>query len=104
MRRIDRAKQFLPFDSMKGLQEALRAQEEMQSRVEKRELGEEDAEHISHLLGQTSRGDTVKVVYYRSGRYVTAEGEVTAFDPIRRTFVVDGQKISFDDIGEMERC
>lgn len=33
--RKERAKQFMPFDAMKGLQEALRRQEEIFSRVEK---------------------------------------------------------------------
>jgi len=103
MDRIDRAKQFLPFDAMKGLQEALRAEEAKRSRVERRELGEEDAEHISHVLGQTSRGDAVRVTYYRAGRYLAAEGEVSAFDVIRRTLTVDGQKIPFDDISDIER-
>ena len=103
MRRIDRAKQFLPFDAMKGLKEALREVEERQSCVPKRELGEDDAEVISRVLGQISRGDTVRVTYYHAGRYVVAEGEVTAFDAVRRTFSVDGQRIVFDDIGEIER-
>ena len=103
MQRIDRAKQFLPFDSMKGLQEALRAEEARHERVEKRELGEEDVEHISRVLGQLSRGDVVRVVYYRSGGYLTAEGVVTSFDPVRHTFGVDGLKIPFEDIGEIER-
>ena len=104
MSRIDRAKQFLPFDSMKGLQEALRAEEAKRARVEKRELGEEDAARISQVLGQTSRGDAVRVTYYRSGSYLTATGEVAAFDTIRRTLTVEGQKIPFDDISDIERC
>ena len=41
MMREERAKQFAPFDAMKGLQEALRDREERHSRVEKLEISEE---------------------------------------------------------------
>jgi len=103
MDRIDRAKQFLPFDAMKGLQEALRAEEERMSRVERRELGEEDAAHISRILGILGKGDFVKAVFFRAGRYVSAEGKITRFDPVRRFLEVEGERIPFDDIGELER-
>lgn len=41
MTRQQRAKQFMPFDAMKGLKEALAEREERHSRVEKRELSED---------------------------------------------------------------
>ena len=47
MRREDRAKQFMPFDAMKGLKEALAVRDERHNRVEKRELSEDTIEHIS---------------------------------------------------------
>ena len=41
MNRQDRAKQFMAFDALKGLQEELRIREERRTRVEKRHLTEE---------------------------------------------------------------
>ena len=41
MTRQERAKQFMPFDAMKGLQEALRDREERHSRVERHGISDE---------------------------------------------------------------
>ena len=41
MTQAERAKQFAPFDAMKGLQEALRDREERHARVERHEISEE---------------------------------------------------------------
>ena len=41
MTRQERAKQFMPFDAMKGLKEALAIREERHNRVENRELSED---------------------------------------------------------------
>ncbi len=102
MRREDRAKQFLPFDAMKGLSEALRRQEELLERVEKVELGEEDAAAISAVLARLSRGDSVRVTFYRDGYYLTRSGTVTAFDPIARTLTIAADRIAFDDIVQID--
>ena len=47
MTQSDRAKQFMPFDAMKGLKEALRDREERHSRVEKRDLSEDTMAEIA---------------------------------------------------------
>ena len=59
MTAIERAKQFMPFDAMKGLNEALREREEKHLRVEKRELSEEAAARLSATIGKVSRGMVV---------------------------------------------
>ena len=56
MRREDRAKQFMPFDAMKGLQEALRDREERHSRVPKHEVSEKIAEKISQIINYPAEG------------------------------------------------
>lgn len=53
MNRADRAKQFAPFDALKGLQEALREKEEMHEKKENIELLEEAKEEISYLNSKT---------------------------------------------------
>ena len=50
MMRQERAKQFMPFDAMKGLQEALRDREERHSRVEKHDISEEQMEKNSEIF------------------------------------------------------
>ena len=48
--REDRAKQFAPFDALKGLQEELRKREERLTRIQKRELSEETQAEIGKEL------------------------------------------------------
>ena len=55
MTRQERAKQFAPFDAMKGLQEALRDREERHGRVSKREISEESEMNISYVLKKLCR-------------------------------------------------
>ena len=50
MIREERAKQFMPFDAMKGLQEALRDREERHARVERTEISEEKTDANSAVL------------------------------------------------------
>ena len=99
MKREDRAKQFLPFDAMKGLDAAMRRVEELAERTERIELGEEDAEELSSALSRLTRGDKVTATYYRAGRYLTHRGTVTRIDTVRRTLTMDdGVIIPFDDL------
>ena len=102
MNREDRAKQFLPFDAMKGLKEAMEKQEELLSRVEKTELGEEDAECLSLALSQVERGDAVRVTVFLGGHYRTLAGTVTRLDPVRRLLTLDDRKLPFDDLTALE--
>ena len=50
MPRSERAKQFMPFDTLKGLKNALRMKEYEHERVSKGELSEEKATEISKKL------------------------------------------------------
>lgn len=52
MTQAERAKQFAPFDAMKGLQEALRDREERHARVERHDISEEDIERNSSVLAK----------------------------------------------------
>ena len=88
---------------MKGLSEALRRQEELMERVERVELGEEDAAAISAVLARLSRGDSVKVTFYKDGRYLTLSGTLTALDEVKRLLVLSDETIPFDDIAAIEQ-
>ena len=98
MKREDRAKQFLPFDAMKGLSAAMKRQEERAERVERIDLGEEDAALLSNALFHTARGDKVEATYFRDGAYLTLRGTVTTFDETKRTLTLEDHPIPFDDL------
>ena len=87
MNREDRAKQFAPFDALKGLQEELRKREEHLTRIQKRELSEETQAEIT---------------FYKAGHYVTVCGAVKEYSVVYKYLVVEEEKIFFDDITELK--
>lgn len=85
--RIARAKQFLPFDALKGLQEALKEKEIEYE--EKKELSEDTLAELNNKFNQIEKGSFVKIRYYRNGRYSEIKGIVTNIDYIKRKIQID---------------
>ena len=98
MTREERAKQFAPFDAMKGLQAALRDREERHLRTPRREISEEDASALSAELQKVTPGAAVAIEYYRAFHDTRRLGTVRKIDPVFRYLVVDDERIFFDDI------
>lgn len=99
--REERAKQFMAFDALKGLQESLRMKEYEHEKVAKGELSEEEASKLSKKLLQIEKGDIVEVKYYDNGHYKTIEGNAK-IDYVERFFTVDSNKILFDNIANIK--
>lgn len=74
MNREDRAKQFLPFDAMKGLKEAMHERRERHLDRPMRHMSEEFAEELSRTLSSLVGGERVTLLYHEGGR----EHEITA--------------------------
>ena len=102
MTRAERAKQFMGFDAMKGLQEALRDREERHSRVEKHDISEEQIEKNCGVLAKLSVGDVVSVECYRAFHDVTKRGRVMQLCIPFKYLIVGVDKIFFDDIYDIE--
>ncbi len=92
----DRAKQFVPFSPLKGLDAALKEKERIF--VEKIELSDEEAAELSRKLGCIKKGMKVKAVYYSDGEYVSEEGIVCAIDKVFRKLTIVKTEINMDDI------
>jgi len=72
--RVERAKLFIPFDALKGLQEILREKEkEIEQR---RELSEESLMMLQEELNKVEIGSRVKIKYYNSEKYIEVLGIV----------------------------
>ena len=100
MRREERARQFMPFASLRGFGELIREQERVY--VPKKELSEEDAERLSKRLAFVEKGVIVRAVYYDRDAYVTVEGAVTEADHTLRYLRVIKTRIAFDDLKEIK--
>lgn len=97
----ERAKQFMPFDALKGFREALLEKERIV--VPKRELSEEQKEELDRRFRQIQKNDMVTVEYFQKVEYVKVTGMVSGIDETGRLLRVVNTKISFDDISDLRR-
>lgn len=102
MMRQERAKQFMAFDAMKGLNEALRDREERHSRVERHDISEEQQERNSEVFARLLPGMRVRMECYRAFHDVERTGTVTAVELPFRYLKLDGEKIFFSDVYSIE--
>ena len=95
--RIARAKQFLPFDALKGFQEALREKEIEYE--EKKELSEETLNDLDNILNRIEVGSIVKIKYYKNRKYNEIQGTVTKIDYIKKKIQIENENnINIADI------
>ena len=100
MPRKERAKQFAPFDALKGLQDALRIKEYKHDQIVKGDLSEDQIEEISRVILELKNGDTVQVKYFFDGYLKDINGQVK-LDIQDKSIVVENTIIGFDSIMEI---
>ena len=102
MTTAERAKQFAPFDSLKGLQEALRDREERHSRVQRHDISEEQMERNSEIFAQLTKGALVRIECYRAFHDISVTGTVSVIDTVFRYLLLGTEKYLFSDIYSIE--
>ena len=70
----ERAKQFMPFDALKGLREALRLKEYKHEKIQIGDLSEETIEEISNVLYNLKKGDVVEAEIFDDGYKIKISG------------------------------
>lgn len=97
-----RAKQFAPFDALKGLKEAIAAKERHPE--PRKELSEEMIAELSKTLSELRRGQQVTVVYYGSmeQEYLQLTGTVVKVDPYWKLLQVGNVGVDFNEIIQIE--
>ena len=99
--KIDRAKLFLPFDALKGLESAIKEKEEEQEI--KKELTEESYIELENKLNRVEEGDRIKIKYYKNKNYVDISGVITKINYIKKRIQLDETyNISISDIIDIE--
>ncbi len=88
----ERAKQFMPFSALKGLDEAIAQKERQLAKI--KEPGDEQVQRINELLLQLKPHDLVDITL----KDKAVSGEIEIFDTALRLMKVDGCQILFDDI------
>ncbi len=100
MDRRNRAKQFMPFDALKGFREAVAEKERIL--VPTRDLSEEQKEELDWKLRQIQKEDVITVEYFHNREYVQVTGMVTWIDDISGTLEIVNTRIAFVDISDLK--
>ena len=101
MPRSRRAKQFMPFDALTGLREAIAAKERV---IEPRRYPSEDAiAEINAKLLNLQKGQIITVVYYGDyeQRYLQLTGPVIKVDSYWHSIQIENTTIDFSEIYEL---
>ena len=96
----DRARQFLPFDALKGFKEAIKERQKV--KVDKIELSEEMAVELSYKLTQVKKGMIIKVIHYDNEEYIETFGIVSEFDETFNYLKIVKTKILFENILDIQ--
>ena len=96
-----RAKQFMPFDALRGLKEAIAAKEKIP--IPKKELAEDMVREINSILVDLRKGQNVTVVYYNDyeEEYHQLTGAVEKVDAYWRLLQIGNIAIDFEEISEI---
>ena len=101
MSRSDRAKQFAPFDALKGLRDALKIKEYEHDRIMKGELQEEKIREISKKLLSLQSKNSVKLAYFEDGHNKEISGLAKLLVD-EHALTIDKKKIDLDSILDVE--
>ena len=96
-----RAKQFAPFDALKGLKEAIAEKEQIPT--PRRILADDAIEELNQLLSQLRKGNIVTVVYYciYEQEYHQITGAFVSVDTHWNLLRIGNMAIDFFDIVEL---
>lgn len=97
-----RAEQFIPKRSLKGLREALTEREEKHLREEKLMPDEESVIRLNGKLAKLKKGQHLNVQCYIGFRNTQKSGIITYLNFPSGFFILDKQKIFFNDIYSLE--
>ena len=97
--RQDRAKQFMPFDGLKGFKEEIKKRERI--KVKKKEFFEEEAKILSEKLSSLKKGELVEIIHFSIDEYIKTKGIITKISKEEKYLVIVKTQIYFDNIIEI---
>ena len=97
---IDRAKQFLPSDALKGFREAISTMEEIHEL--KHDLSIDELNDLDKKIKSIKKNDLIKVKYFYLDDYIETIDTLKKVDNIYKRIILKNNKISFDDIMDIE--
>ncbi len=98
---LNRAKQFLPFDSLKGFYELIEKEEKLKDN--KKELSEDTLSDINKTILSINKNDNVLIKHYHNENYIETIGKVRKIDEVNKVIYLDNTKIAFDDVIDIKK-
>ena len=98
---LNRAKQFLPFDSLKGFYDLIEKEEKLKDN--KKELSEETLSDINKTILSINKNDNVLIKHYHNENYIETIGKVRKIDEVNKVIYLDNTKIAFDDVIDIKK-
>ena len=95
MTNIERAKQFLPFNALKGLDEFDGLLTEKTIKID---LDEYKGKELSEIITKIKKNSLVEITYFCCDKYLKKTGAVSEIDLVNRFIKVIKTKIDFADI------
>lgn len=96
MTNIERAKQFLPFNALRGYYTLVKEKEKVIEK--KKSLSEDELERLEIEFEKIKVGMMVKIKYYNEDHYECIEGMVSKIDLVFRKIRIVKEEIMIDDI------
>ena len=97
----DRARQFLPFDALRGLREAILIKDYEHERLKKKDISEEKMNEMSNILINLERNDVLEITYFTNGVYKKIKG-CAKIKLEENLILVNKEKINLDDIYDIK--
>lgn len=96
----DRARQFMPFDALKGFREEICKANKIV--VDKIELSEDKIVEINFKMQQIKKNMIITIIYFKDNEYISLCGIVSNIDIVEKTITIVKTKINFDDIYDIQ--
>ena len=96
----ERAKQFMPFATLRGFDKMVKDKEKII--CPRTELTEEKAAELSKTVAGLKKGNMVRVTYYKTDGYESIEGVLSRIDLTMRYLTVVKTDIVFSDISDLK--
>jgi len=100
MSKQNRAKQFLPFNSLRGYYDLIKEKEKIVT--PKRELSDYDIELLNNKIMSLEKNMMINVTYYDTDSYKTICGMLSKIDIEHKYLVIVKSRISFSDITNID--
>lgn len=98
--RLDRAKQFMPFDALKGFREAIKYKER---KVENRiDIDEDKVNNINRILLKLKIGLRIELTYYEEYRYITKTIDIKKLSFHSGKIIINNNIINLDDLRDIK--